>query len=74
MDPHDQQGEMEGEELERQSEGVRMGKRVTHRQAGDRVSVCGRAGKGGDRDRIDLRGYRVMHLILSNHLLIPHVE
>ena len=27
------------EELERQSEGVRMGKRVTHRQAGERVSV-----------------------------------
>ena len=40
MDPHDQQGKMEGEELERR-EGVRMGKRVTHRQAGDRVSVCG---------------------------------
>ena len=42
MGPHDQQGKTRGEELERQSGGVRMGKRVTHRQAGERVSVCGR--------------------------------
>ena len=37
--PMTSRGRRGGEELERQSEGVRMGKSVTHRQA---VSVCGR--------------------------------